>query len=212
MLWTWEREEDVSRIAGPAVGVAFLDQTVELGPHGVVIRPQRNRLTLPANVPLAAVVRVEPLGSARLDEPSQDATAAAILRTAGRSAVREVQVDFDATRSQRKFYEQVLRKVRAGLPPAMPLSITALVSWCSYDDWIGDLPVDEAVPMYFRMGPDGRRENAELLRLREPLCRHSLGVSTREARNVDPAGKRVYVFADEGWQLDAPLLAEVRLK
>ena len=66
--------------------------------------------------------------------------------------------------------------------------------------------------MYFRMGPDGRRENAELLRLREPLCRHSLGVSTREARNVDPAGKRVYVFADEGWQLDAPLLAEVRLK
>ncbi len=30
--------------------------------------------------------------------------------------------------------------------------MTALASWCAGDDWLRDLPVDEAVPMLFRMG------------------------------------------------------------
>ena len=32
--------------------------------------------------------------------------------------------------------------------------MTALASWCLSDRWISDLPVDEAVPMLFQMGPE----------------------------------------------------------
>ena len=34
----------------------------------------------------------------------------------------------------------------------MPLTITALASWCDGDDWIDGLPVADASPMLFRMG------------------------------------------------------------
>jgi hypothetical protein len=99
------------------------------------------------------------------------------------------------------------------MPEAIPLSMTALASWCSYDDWIGRLPVDEAVPMLFRMEPDRRHAPQDLpqFKIREPLCMGSVGVSTREAWPEDMAGKRVYVFADRGWREDLSTLAERKL-
>jgi hypothetical protein len=91
----------------------------------------------------------------------------------------------------------------------MPLSITALVSWCSYDnEWVRTLPIDEAVPMFFRMEPDrrsaafrGQLGSPELV-VREPLCSHSAGISTRERWPTQLAGKRIYLFPDGGWQRD----------
>ena len=93
----------------------------------------------------------------------------------------------------------------------MPLSITALASWCSSDDWINRLPVDEAVPMLFRMEPDRRFAPPDLpwSRIREPLCQSSVGISTREPSPVPTAGKRVYIFPDRGWRADLPLIAQV---
>ena len=52
--------------------------------------------------------------------------------------------------------EQLLAEVRRRVPVSMPLSITALTSWCESDGWIAGLPVVEAVPMLFRMGPGER--------------------------------------------------------
>jgi hypothetical protein len=126
--------------------------------------------------------------------------------------VAALQVDFDARQSEREWYGDVLRKVRAGMPAGMPLSMTALASWCSYDGgWIEALPVDEAVPMLFRMEPDRRRVAAvgglaavEAVRdfaIREPLCAGSVGISTTEAW-PRTAGLRVYVFPDRGWSRD----------
>jgi hypothetical protein len=100
------------------------------------------------------------------------------------------------------------------MPADLPLSITALASWCSYDDWLADLPIDEAVPMFFRMEPDRRHASPNLpqFRIREPLCKGSVGVSTHEAWPAEMNGKRVYVFADRGWRRDLPLLAERNLE
>ena len=84
----------------------------------------------------------------------------------------------------------------------MPLSITALVSWCQGDDWISTLPVDEAVPMYFRMGVDSaniRRDSMDVRSLREPLCRSSVGVSLDEPWPRFDTGVRVYAFAPSAW-------------
>jgi hypothetical protein len=99
------------------------------------------------------------------------------------------------------------------MPVEMPLSMTALASWCSYDGgWMEGLPVDEAVPMLFRMEPDRRRveamngasgvEDVSDFAIREPLCQGSVGISTTEAWPRTMVGLRVYVFPDRGWERD----------
>jgi hypothetical protein len=109
----------------------------------------------------------------------------------------------------------------------VPLSITALASWCIGDPWLEQLPpgtIDEAVPMLFRMGPDTANV-AEFLRsgddFRVPACQGSLGLSTDETLfsgqlkrtlfNVpsDWQNKRIYVFAPRAWTQPA---AEAVLK
>jgi hypothetical protein len=116
--------------------------------------------------------------------------------------VSTIQIDFDATQSERTFYHDVILAVRGRLPASVALSITALASWCSDDDWISDLPIDEAVPMLFRMGPDGRQIRNRLATGEEfPArpCRNSYGISTDEPLRNLSAAKRLYVFSPDAW-------------
>jgi hypothetical protein len=112
-----------------------------------------------------------------------------------------VQLDFDATSSQRAFYAALIRDVRAALPDTLGLSITALASWCDGDPWLGGLPVDECVPMLFRMGRDESEIARRLDRggdLRARVAGSALGVSLDERRRV-PRRERVYVFNTRRW-------------
>ena len=106
--------------------------------------------------------------------------------------------------SQLAFYAGVLRTLRPELPRALPLSVTALVSWCGQGSWLREVPVDEAVPMLFRMGGPRFRGGIGRVRLAEPLCRTSVGLSTDEPWPVDVAGlnpgTRIYLFAPRPWQ------------
>ncbi len=215
-LWVWERPEDLSQVDPANTAVAFLDQTIFVGTD-VISRPRRQPLAYPTSVARIAVVRIEAPSSVGLDSERRQQVVELILRSIkdrGKDpGIAALQVDFDATRSQRGWYADLLRDLRRQMPAGLPLSMTALTSWCSYDDWIAGLPVDEAVPMFFRMEPDHRRARAgspEFL-IREPLCMSSVGVSTREAWPHDMAGKRVYIFPDRGWREDFALLADRRL-
>lgn len=213
-LWAWERREDLRGIDPSAVAVATLDQTVTIG-LTVESEPRRNPVWLPAGVTRIAVVRVEAGRRAVLNEANRDAAAAAILMSAEEPGsvdgkIGALQIDFDATRSQRPFYRSLLEQVRARMPAGLPLSITALASWCSQDRWLGELPIDEAVPMMFRMEP--YRGPAEDLRVREPLCAGAVGVSTTEPWPKGMSGRRVYVFSDNGWQRDSPMDVVRRLQ
>ncbi len=211
-LWAWERPEDLRSINPASTAVAYLDQTLLIGPQ-LLIQPRRQPLAWPPSATLIAVVRIQTLPGAVLDEPRQREAATALLRSARRPGIAALQVDFDATRSQRAFYAGLLATLRRQMPPDLPLSITALASWCSNDDWIARLPVDEAVPMLFRMEPDRRRAPADLpqFQIREPLCLASAGISTHEPWPANLAGKRVYVFPDLGWHHDLSLLADRNL-
>jgi hypothetical protein len=113
--------------------------------------------------------------------------------------VRALQVDFDAVESERPFYRALLEEVRRRLPPQLPLSITALASWCQSDSWISGLPVAEAVPMLFRMGSDRYSPGSDF---RADLCRSSVGISTDELPSRIPSGRRVYVFDPRSWSPD----------
>jgi hypothetical protein len=202
VLWAWERPEDLRFINPQNTAVAFLADTIQLHGETVVSRPRLQSLLLPDGAHLVPVVRIEADQNAVLNRSQIEQTATVISKTALLPRVMAVQVDFDATRSQRDFYRSVLVDLRRGLGSAAPISITALASWCMGDDWISALPINEAVPMLFRMGAGTNQVVGWLSSgrdFRAPICRGSLGVSTDEPWASLPNGRRLYVFHNRPW-------------
>ncbi len=238
-------EAESTRSAASTESAASAESTV-------VLHPRLQPLLVPPGTALMAVVRLETPndlwhrpgatgdgpgdGTLSPASPTSLYTKAQRLRIAGMiasvagiSGVRAVQVDYDATQSERPFYRQLLEDVRRRLPRGMPLSMTALASWCIGDTWLNALPagtIDEAVPMLFRMGPDAANVAAFVQRgnpFRAQACRASLGVSTDEAFSqallngkVKPfAGgrdpRRIYIFSNRAWTSAAvkQIVAEV---
>jgi hypothetical protein len=213
ILWVWERPEDLRAIDATTTGIAYLDQTILISDTAEG-RHRAQSMAYPTGATLISIARIEAPPNAVLNTEIEKQAVNLLLRSARRPGIAAFQVDFDATRSQRVFYRRLLGDLREQMPPDLPLSITALASWCSYDDWIGTLPVDEAVPMFFRMEPDRRRASTGLpaFHIREPLCMRSVGVSTHEPWPPEAAqAKRVYIFPDRGWSNDLASLEPERL-
>jgi hypothetical protein len=202
VLWAWGRPEDLRFINPQSTAVAFLADTIQLRGDTVVVHPRLQPLLIPDLAQLVAVVRIEADQDAVLNRSQIEQTAAAIAKTALLPRVMAVQVDFDASRTQRDFYRSLLIGLRRRMGSATPVSITALASWCLGDDWISSLPINEAVPMLFRMGA-GTNEVVGWLSsgrdFRAPVCRGSLGVSTDEPWASLPGGRRLYVFHGRPW-------------
>lgn len=210
ILWAWERPERLDFIDSKKVGVAFLAKTIYLRGDRVVSRPRLQPLTLPPGARVVAVARIESehsnskrpaLSPAQIRE-----TASTISELGSLPNVVMVQVDFDATASERAFYRELLTQLRGKIPPSTALSITALASWCKGDNWLEDLPVDEAVPMLFRMGIERKQFLSGLSAgegFTSRLCRSSAGVSTDEPLAQLPRVQRLYVFNPRVWSPDA---------
>jgi hypothetical protein len=221
-VWAWERPEDLTFIDARNTGVAYLAETIfvsnsqaqpDSAASGVVIRPRMQPLRIPDGAALMAVARIEMRGELPPDksvgaqaDPRIEEVATEIAHLAEIPGVEAVQVDFDATVSQRAFYSAILAELRRRLPAEMPLSVTALASWCYGDPWINSLPIDEAVPMLFRMGVDDRNIRQKLADgedFHSPVCGESLGFSTDErVPVVSPAmlsGRRIYWFHPRPW-------------
>ena len=166
------------------------------------VERRRQPLRVSPTTPLIAVTRLEhrPQGTSA-GNPSATDAATLIARTTLLPRVKGVQVDYDATVSERPFYQAVLDSLRNQLGPAVPISNTALASWCVGDRWLEDLPIDEAVPMLFRMGPTNSPfvAIAATPRSASRACRSAVGVSLDERLALDPAGRRVYVFSPRVW-------------
>jgi hypothetical protein len=209
MVWAWERPERLEFLDARQTGVAFLASTVTIRDQDVWVQPRMQPLRIPKDARLMAVVRIEAQRPA-LRDGQRRAAVDAIVAASHLPRVSAVQIDFDATLSQREFYRAMLYDLRARLPQT-PISITALASWCVSDNWLAGLPIDEAVPMLFRMGRDDRAIRLRLRAgddFREPLCRASIGVSNDEPLPALPSGRRVYWFAPRVWTQVAYRAAE----
>jgi hypothetical protein len=196
-LWAWERPDDLRGLPR-GVGVAFLAQTITVSGVSHILSRRRQPLLVDDGTPMIAVTRIEAAGD--VSHAPVGIMAREIADRARLPMVSAIQVDFDARESQRPMYRQLLYAVRASMPQGMPLSMTALASWCLDDDWIDELPVDEAVPMLFRMGPASaalRRDWS--LRTPAPRCRGSLGVSLDEPGPWRRRARRTYVFNPNAW-------------
>ena len=207
ILWAWERPEDLKSLDAHRFAVAFLAQTLILKNDEVVSAPRHQPLDVSPGTKLMAVTRIESSKTTgergELSNSQRDKAAALILKTLALPNVSAIQIDFDAAQSERKFYRALLQDLRAKLPDQVPLSITALASFCAGDRWLADLPVDEAVPMIFRMGADDRTIRNMLAAgddFREPLCQRSYGVAIDEPPDFPrDATRRVYVFNTHSW-------------
>ena len=207
VLWAWERPEDLSLFDPQRFAVAFLAQTLILKGDDVVLNPRRQPFKVPPGAKLIAVTRIEAQKTngerpALIDLQKQKLVVL-IMRTLELKNVSALQIDFDAASSEREFYRSLLYELRQKLPDRVPLSMTALASFCVGDRWLQDLPVDEAVPMIFRMGADDqaiKRFLAHREDFREPLCRRSYGIALDEPLETKfDTYRRLYIFNDRSW-------------
>lgn len=204
ILWAWERPEDLRFINPQEIGIAFLAETITLSGDRAITRPRLQPLRLAPATRRIAVARIETDARRhpRLSDEQRNRVVAELTKLAQGENVAAIQIDFDALQSERQFYRALLGDLRNRLPATTRLSITALASWCLGDNWIADLPIDEAVPMLFRMGADHQNITLRLEAgddFSVPLARHSVGISTDEPRGMRFSGRRVYVFNPRPW-------------
>jgi hypothetical protein len=211
VLWAWERAERLEFLDGRKAAVALLAGTARIERGTARLELRRQPIALPDAVLRLAVVRLEAArGAPGLDARAIADLAARIAPLPRRWRAIGLQVDFDATTAQRPFYRALLSDLRRRLPAETTLSITALASWCLGDPWIADLPVDEAVPMLFRMGPEGESIRGFFAHGRDfslPLCRTSVGLATDEPAPGKFSGRTVYLFPPHPWTRHALLSA-----
>jgi uncharacterized protein DUF3142 len=203
ILWAWERPEDLRFIDSRTTGVAFLAKTITLRDATISIRPRLQPFEASNGTTLTAVARIESDSQQRpvLSDEQLENTADAIVAMSKFASVSTVQIDFDAVTSEHDFYRRLLIGVRQRLPANTKLSITALASWCEGDNWLSDLPIDEAVPMLFRMGVDGPRFAARVQsgeNFPASPCNSAAGISTDEKINW-PHDRKVYIFSPVPW-------------
>ncbi len=201
VVWAWERPEDLRFLPADAA-IAVQTGFIELAGDGFRARGRRYPLQA-GHAPETAVVhlQIDDRDPPRWTPALRARIAAAVRHFARIVPAPRVQIDFEVRQSQRQILADVLHDARAGLPRAVPLSMTAIASWCQ-EDWLGSLPVDEIVPMLFRMG---RGEPAIRARIEgggdwsEPACRKALAISADTPIARAPAGRRIYLFAPRSW-------------
>jgi len=203
VVWAWERPEDL-RFVGDAADVAIQTGFVVLSGDRVQARGRRFPLRMSGR-PSTALVHVQiDRGRPLAWTPDQRREAAqAVLAFSQVAGANVVQVDFEVRRSERGVLLDLLSDVRRGLPKDKRLSMTALASWCDTETWLASAPVDEIVPMLFRMGPGGPPLKAKLEAggdFANPRCRTALAVSTDAPLARAPAdGRQIYLFDPHSW-------------
>ena len=206
-LWVWRYDADMQWIDRTKCGIAYLAGTIKVGKKGVSKYPRLNSLKVPDNTSVEAVIRIEAEPGFILDSSNLPIIQKSIESLIPSKNISALQIDFDATRSQRKFYKHLLEEIRAtSLPSNLPLNMTALASWTIFDKWTADMPVNSVVPMFFRMGKD-RHKMISCLKKGMVKDSDCLGLAVDEPdvfeavkeHNLLKGFKRFYLFSPGGW-------------
>lgn len=201
-IWAWERPEDLRFAHGAEIAVqtGFIDLVGER----MAARGRLFALKADPGAVTTSVVHIQIEHRIRLawSPARRAALARKVVELARPDLYRRVQIDFEVRASERQILLDLLHDVRAALPKEAILSMTALASWCDHETWLEGAPVDEIVPMLFRMGPDARALKARLARggdFGQRKCRDAYALSVDETLARAPAGRRVYLFNPKRW-------------
>lgn len=207
VLWVWERPENLYFLKDKNITFAYLSGTVTKTSDGLVYYPRRQPLRIPDGSSTTAVVRIEDK-SDKHEFNNQDLLDISeyIVRSCQEKETNlSCQIDFDAVESQTDFYKKLVVSIREQIPKDIKLSITALVSWCTDNNpWFSGLPIDETVPMFFRLGRD---ENLYWRKIKDgslklnSACQKSVGIATDEPmpNKVYLENKPIYIFNNLYW-------------
>lgn len=210
VLWAWERPENLNFLKNTGDGVAFLAGSIEFKKNLIKTIPRLQPLSVDNRTPMTAVIRIDNIEHRHTNFTDKDFTTITdfVVRIcSNNSKVTHCQIDFDALESEREFYKLLLTDVRIKLPEQMPLSITALVSWCHSGSWLDDLPIKDAVPMFFQLGVDEyvvRNDMTSKSFMQSKMCQKSVGISTDESLPDAKylKGRTIYIFNSKSWTQD----------
>lgn len=213
VAWIWPGSNgplsDVNGKVMPYREAAVLTEALVLREYGVEHIGRTQGLPLPPGVRFLPVVHVEAAADApaNFTPPQREAIMAAVRRQAPIAAASSgwLQIDFEAPARERDAYRALLASVRQELPTGVRLSVTALAHWCAQGDWLDRLPVDEVVPMLYRLGSnaqDWRRRIAQGDLSLAHRCRESaLGFATNDPppRGLLARISHPYWFDEASW-------------
>lgn len=207
-LWAWERPENLLFIDNKNIGVAFYAGTITFSDSKISFKPRLQPLAVGSEISKIAVIRIENRGKgSQLNNDQLSKAVDLIVKTCSQNKIAGCQIDFDAKSSEINFYKKLIFKTRDNLSKSMPLSITALVSWCHLGSWLEDLPIDEAVPMFFRLGIDEYVIRNDLVGesfLKAKICQKSIGVSVDEPlpQSEYLKNRKIYIFNPDSWTIE----------
>jgi len=185
--------------------VVFYAGVITFSDSRTTFRPRLQPLTIdPKILPIAVVRMNNKMLGADLSSEQLLTAVNLITKVCSQNRISGCQIDFDARSSEIDFYKKVITKTRASLPRSMPLSITALVSWCHLGSWMENLPIDEAVPMFFRLGLDKNIIRNDLVGesfMNAKICQKSIGIAIDEPlpQSKYLKGRKVYIFNPNSW-------------
>lgn len=211
--WIWPNSSGPSAAPGdiaPYREAAVLVESLVLRAQGVERGGRTQALRLPPGVRVVPVVHIESASDAptEFSETQRSAVLAAVRRHApvATAGAGVFQLDFEAPARQREAYRALVTAVRKALPDDVKLSVTALAHWCTQGDWLDRLPVDEVVPMLYRLGPHADAWRRRFEQSDNPdLARRCRGDAMGFATNDPPSSKllartiRAYWFDEDAW-------------
>lgn len=184
-------------------------ESLVLRANGIERGGRTKPLILPAGVRLIPVVHVEALSDApdNITPAQRKAIVAAVRRHASTASASAglLQIDFEAPGRMHDSYRQLISAVREALPIGVRLSVTALAHWCTQGDWLDRLPVDEVVPMLYRLGTESAVWRQRFTRSDASLARRCRGPALGFATNDPPPStllartSRPYWFDEAAW-------------
>ena len=209
VAWIWPGSNGPRGDTASYREAAVLVESLVLRADGVERRGRTQPLRLPPGVRIVPVLHVEAAAEAAATfTPAQrDAIVAAARRHAPLAAAGAglLQLDFEAPARQREAYRELVTALRQALPADVRLGVTALAHWCTQGDWLDRLPVDEVVPMLYRLGPDAAQWRDRFVRDDAALARRCRGPSFGFATNDPPPqallarATRPYWFDESAW-------------
>ncbi len=217
-IWAWDRFDDLSFLKGDTSVTSYAG-TFYLRDNRSIFRPRIKDLVCPKETERIPSFRIESV--TKLDSEYEDSAIEGICQTIKQyfrthsDCQKMVQLDFDASQSERDLYRKLLTKLRQTLTSTqytsdVKISITALASWCLKDKWMQNLDVDEIVIMLFSLGQD-KEEVLTLLKDNNldtgNKAKTAIGISANEPKTnealkilgiIDDASK-VYIFQSLPW-------------
>lgn len=223
ILWAWDRPQFLNPHLPQQISIAFLHSSILLRGNSseksdsisstsasststthLALKNRMHALVIPEKTLVIPVVHIDidnlnpPKG---LTTQQIEKIVDTVNQASKQSNSGWVQLDFEARPSQRKDYLEILQRLQP-LRQQYKLSITALASWCMFDQWLDVALVDEVVPMIFRMGK-GRDDVTNWVSTYGsfPLmsCNKSLGWMVGENWLPTKEMKRVYLFHSKFW-------------